>query len=147
MTVLIEEQNISTSIIDDSIGINVEEQNITVQINETPVYVTTVDDAVSVNIIEEDLVIHIDALGPQGPSGIDGIAGPQGYMGVNDVSYTHNQDVSASTWVINHNLDFQPNITIVDSAGTVVEGDYTYTNSTTVIAEFNGGFAGKAYLS
>jgi hypothetical protein len=40
-----------------------------------------------------------------------------------------------------------PNITVVDSGGTVVEGSYNYPNENTVVLSFNGAFSGKAYLS
>jgi hypothetical protein len=82
-----------------------------------------------------------------------GIAGPQGAQGVpgevlfSDISYLHNQTVPSSTWTITHNLRFMPNITVVDSGGTVVEGSYNYPNENTVVLSFNGAFSGKAYLS
>jgi hypothetical protein len=40
-----------------------------------------------------------------------------------------------------------PNITVVDTAGTVVEGSYNYPNSNTVVLTFIGAFSGRAYLS
>jgi len=76
--------------------------------------------------------------------------GPQGIPGdiqLSDISYVHVQSVSATTWTIIHGLQFIPNITVVDSAGSVVEGDYSYPDENTVIATFIGGFTGKAYLS
>jgi len=62
-------------------------------------------------------------------------------------TYTHIQDVSSDTWVINHNLDFYPSVEIVNSAGVAVIGDYEYVNNNTIIANFTDPFAGKAYLS
>lgn len=65
-----------------------------------------------------------------------------------NLGYVHDQGVSSDTWVIEHNLGFIPNITVVDSAGTVVEGSYDYSaNGDTVTVSFNGATTGKAYLS
>jgi hypothetical protein len=44
-------------------------------------------------------------------------------------------------------LEYYPSIEVVDSAGTVVIGNYTYANVNTIIATFASPFAGKAYLS
>jgi len=79
--------------------------------------------------------------GEQGPQGIPG------EVQVSDLSYIHIQSVSSNTWTIVHELQFVPSITVVDSAGSVVEGDYSYPDENTVIATFSGGFTGKAYLS
>lgn len=63
------------------------------------------------------------------------------------VSYTHVQSTPASVWSITHPLTFLPNVTIVDSADDVVEGDVSYDSSTLITCTFNGAFSGKAYLS
>jgi len=61
--------------------------------------------------------------------------------------YTHIQDVAAATWTIHHGLGRYPQVTVVDSAGSVVIGDITYPDTDTVIAKFGGAFAGRAYLT
>lgn len=63
------------------------------------------------------------------------------------VSYEHTQGSSSSTWTINHNLGFKPNVTVVDSAGNIVEGEISYTNSNSLTVSFSAGFSGKAYVS
>ena len=63
------------------------------------------------------------------------------------LSYVHNQGSASSTWTINHNLNFYPNVTIQDSGGTIVEGEIAYTTRNTLIATFSASFSGKAYLS
>lgn len=73
--------------------------------------------------------------------------GPQGIPGITGGSYVHSQPTASNTWNITHNLGYYPSITVVDSAGTVVEGSYQYTALNTVIATFIGSFSGKAYLS
>lgn len=76
-----------------------------------------------------------------------GTSGPQGGLAINEIAYVFTQSSPSNTWVITHGLQFIPNMTVVDSAGSVVEGDYSYPNENTVIATFAGAFAGKAYLS
>lgn len=62
-------------------------------------------------------------------------------------SYIHTQSVSASTWTINHNLGFNPAVSIVDSGENVVIGDVTYISTNALSVSFNASFGGKAYLS
>ena len=62
--------------------------------------------------------------------------------------YVHNQTNNPSDiWVIDHNLSFHPNVTVVDTGGTQVEGNVIYNNINRVTIEFSRVFAGKAYLS
>jgi hypothetical protein len=96
----------------------------------------------SIEIVQDETVlVEIGVAGPQGAQGIPG------EVLFSDLSYVHTQSVPSETWTINHNLGFIPNITVVDSAGSVVEGSYNYPNSSTVELTFNGSFSGKAYLS
>ena len=62
-------------------------------------------------------------------------------------SYVHVQSTPASTWTITHPLDFRPNVTVIDSANEVVEGEITYLSADTILIEFSAGFSGTAYLS
>jgi hypothetical protein len=65
-----------------------------------------------------------------------------------NLGYIHDQSSSSDTWTIVHGLGFTPNITVVDSAGSVIEGSYSYSSDgNTVTATFNGATTGKAYLS
>ena len=63
-----------------------------------------------------------------------------------DISYIHYQTSVSSEWNIHHDLQFTPNIIVVDLNGNVVEGDYKY-NGNTIIATFSQDIAGAAYLS
>ena len=63
------------------------------------------------------------------------------------MSYVHNQSTSLDDWEINHQLNRFPSITVVDSAGTEVEGQVTYIDNDTISILFNGAFSGKAFLS
>lgn len=117
---------------------------VTVDVIENPVQVTVDNSNVILNVTETPVVVELGTSGPQGPQGNPGAPGEVLYS---DLSYVHNQGTASSTWTINHNLQFIPNITVVDSAGTVVEGTYDYPNNTTVVLSFSSPFSGKAYLS
>jgi hypothetical protein len=133
------------------------------------------DNNISVERIENS--VEINSIGIQGARGngvLNGVGSPSSSLGENgdfyiDTSrykmygpktggawgepvsfpgtYTHTQGVASSTWTINHNLEYYPSIEVVDSAGTIVVGNYTYANVNTIIATFASPFAGKAYLS
>ena len=96
-------------------------------------------------------------IGVQGASGIGGAAldttddltegTTNKYFTVARVSYEHTQGSASSSWVVNHNLGFKPNVTVVDSAGNIVEGEISYTNSNSITVSFQSAFSGYAYLS
>jgi len=104
--------------------------------------------------------------GAQGVQGTTGIQGPTGnanadltttddltegttnkYFTVGRVSYEHIQDEVSKDWVIVHNLGFKPNVTVIDSAGTIYEGEIAYTNTNSLTVSFSAAFSGKAFLS
>ena len=95
--------------------------------------------------------------GAQGATGIGGAAidntddVPEGitnqYFTVGRVSYTHLQDEVSNTWTVVHNLGFKPNVTVQDSAGSIYEGEITYTNLDSLVIQFSSAFSGKAFLS
>tara|TARA_R110002049_G_scaffold63614_3_gene168968 strand:+ start:1140 stop:1823 length:684 start_codon:yes stop_codon:yes gene_type:complete len=62
-------------------------------------------------------------------------------------TFVFTQTVAATVWNVNHNLGKFPSISVVDTANTVVTGQYQYTDNNNVILTFSAGFAGKAYLN
>lgn len=66
---------------------------------------------------------------------------------INDVAYTHYQTSSSTVWNITHELEFMPNVTAVDLAGKIIEGDYQYSGANTITLTFSESVAGAAYLS
>lgn len=130
---------------------------------------------VNVNVSENKVIVsHVGVQGPRGKGILNGEGPPSASLGLEgefyiDTSlnkmygpktsgswgdpvnlggtYVHTQGVASSTWTINHNLGFYPGIEVVDSAGTVVIGNYQYVNVNTITATFASPFAGKAYLS
>lgn len=61
--------------------------------------------------------------------------------------YIYEQAIPSDTWVINHNLNTRPTISVVDSAGDIVIGSETYNNNNTVTITFSSAFSGSAYLN
>lgn len=71
-----------------------------------------------------------------------------GFVDPSNIAYTHVQAVPSDTWTVNHNLGYAPGgISVIDSAGTMVEGDVTHTSLNSFIIVFTAGFSGTAYLS
>ena len=62
-------------------------------------------------------------------------------------TFEYAQVAPATVWNIQHNLNNFPSITVIDNAGTVVAGQYTYIDNNNVTLTFSAGFAGKAYLN
>ncbi len=87
------------------------------------------------------------ATGPTGPAGATGPVGATGPGGAAGSSYHHVQGVPSADWSITHGLGMFPNITVIDSADSIVEGDWEYVDSNSVILHFIGSFSGDAYLS
>lgn len=86
--------------------------------------------------------------GPPGPSGPEGSPGEKGDPGAEIVfRFVHQQVLPEAIWTIPHNLDGYPTLNVVDTAGSLVEGDVTYVDSNTITVSFSGAFAGFAYLS
>lgn len=111
---------------------------VTVSVVENPVTVISAEQNVDVSVNEQTVVISLGTSGPQGPSGT---------IDYGQLGYVHTQTTAASVWTVNHGLGFTPNVTVVDSAGTVIEGSYNYPNANTIVLTFAGAFSGKAYFS
>jgi hypothetical protein len=63
------------------------------------------------------------------------------------VSYTHVQLSPSNQWVVAHNLNFYPNVMVIDSGGSMVEGSVTQVDTNNVTINFTGAISGKAHLS
>ena len=65
----------------------------------------------------------------------------------NPETFVFTQSTPSNVWIIKHNLNKYPSVTVVDSAGSNVVGDYDFISLDTVICTFNGAFSGKCYLN
>ena len=97
--------------------------------------------------VNGDFYLNTSNMNLYGPKTDSGWGTPVDLVGSQELGYVHIQENASATWNITHGLGFIPNITVVDTAGTVVEGSYNYPNSNTVVLTFIGSFSGRAYLS
>ena len=67
--------------------------------------------------------------------------------GVYDKAYEYTQSTASDTWIINHNLNKYPSITVVDSGGNQVYGDVKYLNKNTVELKYSYPFSGTAFFN
>lgn len=135
------EQTIRTTVKQSRVKTTVENPTTIVETQAVPLTVTgSQDDTVT-------QVVYAGRPGVPGPEGPQGPPGPQGTPGTGSGSYVHTQNTPATVWTITHNLDFQPNVTVVDSAGSEVEGEIDYVDGSTVQVTFSAAFGGTAYLS
>lgn len=64
-----------------------------------------------------------------------------------DKFYRHSQGVSSTIWEINHNLNKYPSVTVIDTAGTTVEGQIEYVDANNIVVSFSAPFSGYANLN
>jgi hypothetical protein len=62
-------------------------------------------------------------------------------------NYTHNQLTASASWIVTHDLNKKPSVTVVDDGNNVVFADVQYINENTLIITFTGAISGKAYLN
>lgn len=91
-------------------------------------------------LTETDQAVHLTSAAQQGPPGPQG---PSGY----GVTYTHDQPTASYSWIINHNMNRYPSVTVVDSTGRTVEGEVRYISNNTIGIQFQAPFSGEAYLN
>lgn len=115
-----------------------------------------------------DVVVTTQITGPQGPQGIQGETGAGIAAGgtygqvltkassnnfetiwanTQATSYAHGQTSTSSLWSIDHNLGYNPAVTIKDNYGNLIEGYITYTSTSSLTIEFSSAVSGYAYLS
>jgi hypothetical protein len=68
-------------------------------------------------------------------------------VGTSDAHFVFAQEQSAEEWVIEHNMNKNPSVTIVDSGENVIFAEIEYLDLNNLIIRFNGGNSGKAYLN
>ena len=61
--------------------------------------------------------------------------------------YIHEQTTASKVWVINHNLNTKPSVTVVDENDKEIRCKKVYTSANTVTLYFNTALKGKAYLN
>ena len=66
--------------------------------------------------------------------------------GVTLIDFIFTQSIASTTWVINHNLNRHPSVTIMDASNTIIFGDITNTSLNQIILNFSIPVSGSAYL-
>lgn len=61
--------------------------------------------------------------------------------------YIHTQVTPSTTWIINHNLGIEPNVTIFDTLGELSIGEIQHINTNILMLTFSQPLAGQAILS
>lgn len=69
------------------------------------------------------------------------------YEDFGDKNYLHQQDVPSAQWVVNHNLNKYPAVSVTDSANSSVVGDVLYNSLNQVTITFSAPFSGKAFFN
>ena len=64
-----------------------------------------------------------------------------------DANFLFTQTTASNIWVIVHNLNKYPSVTVIDSAGNEVIGETIYNDLNQVTLKFEGGFKGTATLN
>lgn len=64
-----------------------------------------------------------------------------------DKHYTHVQNISSASWVVNHNLGKVPAVTVIDSAGTEIEGQVVHNSNNQTVLFFTAPFSGEAHFN
>lgn len=134
-------------------------------------------DSVNIDVTENPVTISVGTSGPQGAQGPAGSSATiavgtvtTGNAGTNAVvtnsgtstnavldftiprgdnggAYTHVQNAVSNTWVVNHNLGYYPQVTVVESGGSLVEGVIAYNSNNQLTITFSVSISGYAYIS
>jgi len=64
-----------------------------------------------------------------------------------DKNYVHDQNSPSNSWIITHNLNKNPAVSVVDSAGTLIICDVQYDSNNQVTLTFDSSTSGKAYFN
>ena len=66
---------------------------------------------------------------------------------VEDKTFVYTQQTASNDWEIKHDLNKFPSVTVIDSAGTLIQGEITYTDNNNISINFSSAISGKAYLN
>jgi hypothetical protein len=139
----------------------------TVEVTKQPTKYVTVTQKKNVSVVTEPAteVLEVHDPGVAGPSNVlsigtvvsgnlpavsvTGVAPAQtlNFVIPTGGTYAHTQYSASNRWEITHNLNYKPNVTVVDSAGTIIEGSIEYPGPNSIVLLFSASFAGTAYLS
>ena len=158
--------SITVQVLNDLTTVTVEpvETINSVAVNTVPeVDVVTIEDQSPISNIaiddnQENIVIELSLVDTTSP--VQSVNGMTGHVlldlqfedietsdPVNHVKYVHTQASISSTWTINHNLGFFPNVTVLDNSNRILETFIQYDNVNTATIIMNSATSGKAFLT
>ena len=137
----------------DSVAVNtVPEVDVVTIEDQSPISNIAIDDN------QENIVIELSLVDTTSP--VQSVNGMTGHVlldlqfedietsdPVNHVKYVHTQASISSTWTINHNLGFFPNVTVLDNSNRILETFIQYDNVNTATIIMNSATSGKAFLT
>lgn len=71
-------------------------------------------------------------------------AGPKGADGSSAAAHVHTQSVAADTWIINHNLGYEPVVQIISVGGVEMEANIVHMSTNQTRVYFAAAQAGRA---
>lgn len=95
---------------------------------------------VELKVTDSPDVIVLPTTGIPGPPGPPGPSGPE-------TSWEFDQLTASYHWVIPHNLNSYPSVTVVDTGGTEILPNVVYVNNNLIELYFANPTSGKAYLN
>lgn len=115
-------------------------------IEETPLTVLveeTEGETIVIQESPEDSEVIISIPGPPGEPGPQGPPGPVLTLEGFALFFAYPQDVPSDVWTVNHNLGRRPAaVSIIDSAGSEIEGEVQHTSINQLVARFSVPFSG-----
>ncbi len=134
---------------DNAIVINRVTVENSLEVSSNDLVVTQLGPVNSLDLGPEN-VVQLLTLGAQGPRGVQGPEGPEGPRGPEGPQHTTrriDQYLPVAVWMINHNLNYFPHVTVVDSTNEVVNGTVSYIDGNNLKIEFVAAFSGYVLLS
>lgn len=102
----------------------------------------------AVNILQNDVIsLNVDARVENGTITGGEIVLIEPNFTILNATYEHTQIIASATWVVLHNLNKWPSVTVVDDGDNVVIGDIEYINENELLITFAYPFSGRAYLN
>jgi hypothetical protein len=137
----------------DSIAVNtIPEADVVTIEDQSPISNIVIDDN------QENIIVEISMVDTTSP--VQSVNGMTGHVlldlqfedieqsdPVNHVKYVHTQASISSSWVINHNLGFFPNVTVLDNSNRILETYVQYNNVNTATIIMNSAASGRAFLT
>lgn len=134
----ITESIVETSVVSSEIKVEITETVVEVTIAPVTSTVDFVQPVVQVAIVPVELTVEI------GASGVPGATGPTGPAGSATVPYTHTQGSAATSWTVNHNLGYNPVVSIFSTGGMEIIGEVLHTSINQTVLSFVEAIAGTA---